>query len=125
MNLGFRIIIKPGLFEWKKTGKSQPGLDLERAIVDFLIAKNLATNSKGDCCSLELNMTSTTRGFQPPRLTAAQVTAWQNSFNTTTHVTGIEDASTSRQGELVFNLTTGKFVGAVWNGSAWTFSNLN
>jgi hypothetical protein len=45
MKQGFKVIIKSGLFEWKLRGKNQPGLDLERALVDFMIAKGIASNN--------------------------------------------------------------------------------
>jgi hypothetical protein len=117
MKQGFKVIIKSGLFEWKLRGKNQPGLDLERALVDFMIAKGIASNNSGDCCSLSV---------QFPKLSSTQYTAWTQSFNTTTHVEGLNgDPSTSRQGEVVYNLATSKLVVATWTGSAWSFVNLH
>jgi len=49
---GFRIVFKPGTYDVKIPGKAQPGLDLERALVDFVLVKGLATNPSGDCCTL-------------------------------------------------------------------------
>jgi len=49
---GFRVVFKPGTFDVKIKGKAQPGLDLERALVDFVITKGIATNPSGDCCTL-------------------------------------------------------------------------
>ena len=52
MKTGYKIIVRPGTFDVKQPGKSQPGFDLERALVDFMIAKGIATNPSGDCCTL-------------------------------------------------------------------------
>jgi hypothetical protein len=49
---GFRIIFKAGTWAKKIAGKKMPGLDLERALVDFLLVKNIAKNPSGDCCTL-------------------------------------------------------------------------
>jgi hypothetical protein len=87
---------------------------------------NESQNDATPVASLEV--TSTQRGFIPPRLDASQFSVWQSSFNTTTDVTGLSgsgDEKHSRQGEMVFNLATTKMVIAVWNGSAWQFDNLN
>lgn len=45
------FIIKPGFYEPKKAGKKQPGLDLTRAITDYLVQKGLATSE--DCCAVQ------------------------------------------------------------------------
>lgn len=117
MKQGFKVIIKNGLFEWKQRGKNQPGLDLERALIDFMLAKGLASNPSGDCCSLTT---------QVPKLTSTQYTAWETGFNETTHVEGVGgDPTKSRQGEMVFNLATGKLVIATWVTDTWVFTNLN
>jgi hypothetical protein len=56
-----------------------------------------------------LEIVSTTKGVTIPRLTSAQISAWQASFNTTTDVTGLSgagDEKHSRQGEMVYDLST-------------------
>ena len=42
-------IIKPGFFQRSHVGRPQPGLDLSRAIGDFLIKHGLAVTK--DCCT--------------------------------------------------------------------------
>ena len=72
-----------------------------------------------------LEVVSITKGVLVPRLTSSQVTDWQNGFNTTTDVTGLNgvgDEKHSRQGELVYNLSTSLFVSARWNGTSWNFA---
>jgi hypothetical protein len=49
---GYRIVFIKGTYAQKRQGHDQPGLDLERALVDFVLAKGLATNPSGDCCNL-------------------------------------------------------------------------
>jgi len=110
LKTGFRIVIRPGNYDVKITGKAQPGFDLERALVDFMVAKGLATNPKGDCCNL-------TTSF--PKLDATAYTAWTSSF-TSSQISGTND----RRGETIFNLATQKLVCATWSGSAWVFNNL-
>lgn len=50
--VGYKVVFKPGSFGIKYAGANQPGLDLERALVDFVLIKGLATNPSGDCCTL-------------------------------------------------------------------------
>jgi hypothetical protein len=71
-----------------------------------------------------LDVVSTISGVTIPRLTDTEVVAWQAAFNTTSDVTGIGGSGNeknSRQGEMVYNLTTSMYVSARWNGSAWNF----
>ena len=44
-----KFVIKPGFFEQKRTGKSQPGLDLLRVTLDTLVDRSLAITE--DCCN--------------------------------------------------------------------------
>lgn len=44
-----KFVIKPGFYEQKRTGKSQPGLDLWRVTLDTLVDRSLAVTN--DCCS--------------------------------------------------------------------------
>lgn len=44
-----KFVIKPGLFEKKRTGKNQPGLDLWRVTLDTLVDRSLAVTS--NCCN--------------------------------------------------------------------------
>lgn len=44
-----KFVIKPGFFEQKRTGKSQPGLDLWRVTLDTLVDRSLAITE--DCCN--------------------------------------------------------------------------
>lgn len=44
-----KFVIKPGHFEQKRTGKSQPGLDLWRVTLDTLVDRSLAVTT--DCCN--------------------------------------------------------------------------
>jgi aspartate 1-decarboxylase len=71
-----------------------------------------------------LDVVSTISGVTIPRLTDTEVVAWQAAFNTTSDVTGIGGSGNeknSRQGEMVYNLTTSMYVSARWNGSTWNF----
>jgi hypothetical protein len=71
-----------------------------------------------------LEIVSTTKGVTIPRLTSAQISAWQASFNTTTDVTGLSgagDEKHSRQGEMVYDLSTSLNTQARWNGTSWVF----
>ncbi len=54
-NAGYKVVFKPGTWAFKYAGANQPGFDFERALVDFMIVKGLATNPSGDCCTLSLN----------------------------------------------------------------------
>jgi len=45
----FKVYFKPGTYE---AGKTKIGLSLEKSLIDFLIAKGIATNPSGDCCTL-------------------------------------------------------------------------
>jgi len=49
---GYQVVFKPGSFGFKFPGAHMPGLDLERALIDFILVKGLATNPSGDCCTL-------------------------------------------------------------------------
>lgn len=51
-NSGYKVVIKNGNYAFKQPGLNLPGLDLERALVDFVLAKGLATNPSKDCCTL-------------------------------------------------------------------------
>ncbi len=51
-NAGYKVVIKQGNYAFKQPGLNLPGLDLERALVDFVLAKGLATNPSKDCCTL-------------------------------------------------------------------------
>ena len=51
-NQGYRVIFTSGSYTIKRQGFNQPGLDLERALIDFAIAKGLAVNQSGDCCTI-------------------------------------------------------------------------
>jgi hypothetical protein len=62
-----------------------------------------------------LEIVSTTQGVLNPRLTAAEITTWESTFNATTHVTGPAGAGNeehSRQGEIVFDLDATSNVGS-------------
>ncbi len=48
----YKVVLKPGTFGLKYKGVKPNGLDLEQALVDFVLAKGLATNPLGDCCTL-------------------------------------------------------------------------
>ena len=111
---GFRVVFKPGTHDVKISGKSQPGFDLERALVDFVLVKGLATNPSGDCCTLVNTALNANQ-----RLDTAAYSAWTASF-TGSQISGVND----RRGETIFNLATQKLVCATWNGSAWVFNNL-
>lgn len=117
---GFRVVFKPGTWDWLIPGKKQPGLNLERALIDFVLVKGLATNSSGDCCTLEpaqvTDLTSTTVGFRVPRMTSTQVTAWEGTF--------VDEDAGIRDGELVFDITNQTYVSATWDGSDWVFQTL-
>ena len=44
-----KFVLKPGFYEKKRTGKSQPGLDLWRVTLDTLVDRSLAVTT--DCCN--------------------------------------------------------------------------
>ena len=72
---------------------------------------------------------STTNGVLNPRLTTAQRSTWEGTFNGTTHVTGpagAGDEKHSRQGELIYDLnatnnngSTGEFKVRTRSGGTW------
>lgn len=45
----YKIYFKPKTYD---AGKATVGLSLEKALVEFVLAKGLATNPSGDCCTL-------------------------------------------------------------------------
>ena len=45
----FKVYFKPGTYE---AGKTKIGFSLEKSLIDFLLAKGIATNPSGDCCTL-------------------------------------------------------------------------
>lgn len=55
-------VLKEGTFTKKQIGKKQPGLDLSRAIGDFLVDQGLATTT--DCCKYNLGGQSLTEGYK-------------------------------------------------------------
>ena len=46
-----KVVFTPGTYS-AKTLVPKPGLDLEAALIDFMLAYGLATNPSGDCCTL-------------------------------------------------------------------------
>ncbi len=48
-NTSYKAVIKKGSYTAKGFG---PGLDLETALIDFMLSKGLATNPSGDSCTL-------------------------------------------------------------------------
>jgi hypothetical protein len=111
------------------TGQSNARTTLKNGSVQFNHVGSPANMSETQARPITaFEFTSTSRGLVLPRLSTAQITTWQSSFNITTDQTGLGGAGNeqhSRRGELVFNTTTGKLVQANWNGSAWFFTQIN
>ena len=51
-NSGYKVVIKQGNYAFKQPSLNLPGLDLERSLLDYMLAKHLAANPTGDCCTL-------------------------------------------------------------------------
>jgi hypothetical protein len=49
---GYNIILRPGFYDYKSNSRRLPGLDVKRALIDFMVDMGLATTE--DYCTLTL-----------------------------------------------------------------------